>query len=441
MAEVWARLDLEPAEAVRFFAAKGEALAWDYTEVWREANAHAFTVAKATSLEVLRTIRAEVERAIGAGQTFEDFKTRLKPRLETLGWWGRKEVLDGDTGEITQVQLGSVRRLRTIYQTNVQTAYMAGRYQRYLSNVADRPYWRYVAIMDGRTRPAHAALHGKVWRWDDPVWKVIWPPNGWGCRCRIVALTEVEFQSLGVRLEDGRGAIVEQEVVLNKAGDKAIVQGVRYVDAEGGAKEFYPDPGWDYNPGAEWARSDAKGDIPDCAWGGGSVDFAEPGKTCLAGVPGQKTWKDYGRPALRDVPAEMRLPMPAMLERAPDRASAIMLLANVLGVSEQAPLRVVQTPVDEVAIRYEWLAHIVAKDSDARERYGNFILPTLESPFEVWLSEYPDGFRHRYIGLFEEIGLLAIVRINKDGSLLWNMMKAAEAYTNRQREGLLLFGK
>ncbi|MBE2245570.1 MAG: phage head morphogenesis protein, partial [Burkholderiaceae bacterium] len=51
-----ARLDLEPADAVRFFAAKGEALSWDYTDTWREANVHAFTVAKATSLEVLRTI-------------------------------------------------------------------------------------------------------------------------------------------------------------------------------------------------------------------------------------------------------------------------------------------------------------------------------------------------------------------------------------------------
>ena len=81
------------------------------------------------------------------------------------------------------------------------------------------------------------------------------------------------------------------------------------------------------------------------------------------------------------------------------------------------------------------------KDRDRRERYSNFILPTLEAPFEVWLSEYPDGFRHRYIGLFEDLGMLVIVRINKDGSLLWNMMKARDAYMNQQRAGVLLFGK
>ena len=101
-----ARLDLEPADAVRYFAGKGEQLAWDYTELWREANAHAFTVAKVTSTDLLRAIRAEVAKAIGKGQTFEDFKRTLRPRLQDLGWWGTQEVLDADNGELTRVHLG-----------------------------------------------------------------------------------------------------------------------------------------------------------------------------------------------------------------------------------------------------------------------------------------------------------------------------------------------
>lgn len=435
-----ARLDLEPQEAVEYLAGKGNVLAWDYTDVWRDVNAHSFTVAKATSLDVLQAIRSEVAKAVGPGQTFESFKKRLRPRLEELGWWGRKEALDIDTGEITQAQLGSVRRLRTIYQTNVQTAYMAGRYKRYVDNAVARPYWRYVAIMDGRTRPAHAALHGKVFRWDDPIWAILWPPNGWGCRCRVVALTEAEFRALGVPLEDGRGRILEKEVPINRDGDTVTVQGLRYTGTDGKEGVFWPDPGWDYNPGEAWARFDKKGAVPDCDWGG-SADFAEGRKTCLAGVPGQKTWRDYGRPAIADVPKTLRLPTPAMIERAPDRTAALAVLADTLGVSRQAPLRIVKTPVAEVAIRNEWLAHLVGKEQDAREQFANFIIPTLESPFEVWLSEYFDGFRHRYIGLFEDAGFLAIVRLNQDGSLLWNTMRARDVYLDRQRSGLLLFGK
>jgi SPP1 gp7 family putative phage head morphogenesis protein len=440
MPELKANLALTPADAVRFFDAKGEQLAWDYTEVWGEANVHAFTVAKATTQEVLGTIRAEVARAIGAGQTFEDFKKRLKPRLETLGWWGRKEVLDADTGELTQAQLGSVRRLRTMYQTNVQTAYMAGRYKRLLANVADRPYWRYVAVMDGRTRPAHAALNGKVWRWDDPIWQVIFPPNGWGCRCRIVALTEAEFQALGVRLEDGRGAIVEQEVPINRDGDTAVVQGVRYVDAAGKEKVFYPDPGWDYNPGEAWARFDPAGFKGDAVE---AVSITPPSpEGVVKAVEGQKTWQDLGRPDLR-APEVPRLADPGLLPMAPDADTAVAQMLQVL--VPDGRMNVVKTPVEEVAIRPELLPHTVEKREDARERYANYVLATLKDPFEVWLTAYDDGsYRKRYIGVFAaQSDMLVVLRENLDGSLYWdlyNLLNASSKRLNSLREGDLLYG-
>lgn len=36
---------------------------------------------------------------------------------------------------------------------------------------------------DNRVRPEHAALHGTVWRLDDPAAPI--PPVDWGCRCAI----------------------------------------------------------------------------------------------------------------------------------------------------------------------------------------------------------------------------------------------------------------
>lgn len=441
MAVIQARLDLEPADAVRYFAAKGEQLAWDYTDVWREANVHAFTVAKATTHDVLRTIRTEVAKAIGKGQSLEDFKRTLRPRLQDLGWWGTQEVLDGDTGELTRVQLGSNRRLRTIYQTNVQTSYMAGRYKRYLANVADRPYWRYVAILDGRTRPAHAALNGKVFRWDDPIWEVIWPPNGWGCRCRVVALTEAEFHALGVPLEDGRNAIVETEVVLNKAGDTATVKGVRYKDAAGKDQVFRPDPGWDYNPGAEWSRFDPAG------FKGEAIDAApitpKPAAGIAKATEGQKTWQDIGRPDLR-APGVPRLPDPGVLPTMEGADAATNQMTRVL--VPDGKLNIVQTPIEEVIIRPELLPHTVEKRADARERYANYVLATLENPFEIWLTAYDDGsYRKRYIGVFAAANdLLVVLRENRDGSLYWelyNLMQRDSKRLNKLREGQLLFGE
>lgn len=442
MAKLLADLTLEPKDAVAFFVAKGKTISWDYTDVAKEGHVHAFTVAKATTDDVLRTIRAEVDTSIKTGQTFEQFKKTLRPRLMDLGWWGKQEVLDGDTGEITQAQLGSTRRLRTIYQTNVQTAYMAGRYKRYLANAVERPYWRYIAIMDGRTRPAHAALHGKVWRFDDPIWQIIWPPNGWGCRCRIQALTEAEFRALGVPLEMGKGAITSKEVAVNKDGDTVTVQGVRYTDGKGKDKVFWPDPGWDYNPGAAWSRFDPAG------FKGEDIGVAPITPASPAGVikslDGLKTWADYGRPDLRSAGVP-RLTAPAEFPAAVSAADAARMFTQaLLGPTES--MRVVTTPIEQVVIRAELLPHMVEKVDNARERFANFVIPALEDPFEVWLTPYDDGtYRKRYIALFEgRNDMLLIVRENRDGSLFWdlyNLINANSKRLNKLREGTLLYGK
>lgn len=422
-----ARLDLTPEDAVRYFEAKGERLTWDYTESWRADNVHAFTVAKATSLDVLRAIRAEVARAIGDGQTFAEFKRTLRPRLEDLGWWGRQEVLDADTGELTTAQLGSVRRLRTIYQTNVQTAYMAGRYKRQRDNAGDRPYWRYVAIMDDRTRPLHAALNGRVWRWDDPIWEVIYPPNGWGCRCRVVALTESEFRALGVQLENGADAVVELQVPIGRDGETVTVQGVRYRDELGREKVFRPDPGWDYNPGAEWAHFDPAGFRGEPL----AVSPAVAGE--LRAAAELPAWRDLGRPdlATASLPrlADAGFVMPASSQAAADA----MVRAALLG--GQA-LREVVTPVDVVGITAELLPRV----PPGAERLAPYVLPTLQQPLEVWLTPYDDGtYRLRYLALLAGVdGLLMQVRVNRDGTLAWQTFELAAA--DLLRVGTLLYG-
>lgn len=248
MADLQARLDLSPREAVEFFRSKQFRVSWNWFDVWQDIHSQAFTVAKATSYDVLRAIRKEVDNAIGDGMTFEQFKKVLRPRLQDLGWWGRQEMLDADTGEVTQAQLGSDRRLRTIFQTNVQTSYMAGRNARQVENAQDRPWWRYVAVMDGRTRPHHAELNGRVWRYDDPIWDIIYPPNGWGCRCRVVALSNADMERLGLQPERGT-VIVEREVPLGASGEMITVKGVSVRGVGDRNLTFYPDPGWDYNPG------------------------------------------------------------------------------------------------------------------------------------------------------------------------------------------------
>lgn len=168
-------LRLEPELAVDYLRAKGVNITWNWHEQLESAHARAFTVAKATKAEVLDTIRWATEQAIANGTSEREYIKNLEPMLKELGWWGKAMDENGNT-----VQLGSPRRLRTILRTNKSTAYHAARYAQQMENVDEQPYWRYVAVNDSRTRASHLALHGKIYRADDPIWQTMYPPNDWG---------------------------------------------------------------------------------------------------------------------------------------------------------------------------------------------------------------------------------------------------------------------
>ena len=173
-------IGLPPHEAIEYFEAKGYKITWNWYDLWEQAHAKAFTVAKVMRMDILMDIREMINKALKEGITFEQFKKELEPKLRAKGWWGVKFVSHPD-GKVERIVEGTPWRLETIFRTNMQSAYMAGRYKAFMENVDDRPYWQYVAVLDRKTRPAHRALHGKVFRYDDPFWQTHFPPNGFNC--------------------------------------------------------------------------------------------------------------------------------------------------------------------------------------------------------------------------------------------------------------------
>lgn len=182
---------LQPREALAFFRAKGLAQSYDFRDVERDEHARAFTVAKAMSRDVLTDIRDAVDAAIEDGTTLETFKTRLRPLLQARGWWGRQEMADPATGETKRVQLGSPRRLETIFETNLRTAYQAGRWERIQATKAALPFLQYHHTPQRDPRPEHEAWGAQpvILPVDDAWWHVHYPPNGWRCRCWISQLS------------------------------------------------------------------------------------------------------------------------------------------------------------------------------------------------------------------------------------------------------------
>lgn len=240
---------LPPERAVEYFAAKGLRI----TSTWRDlpaaAHAGSFTVAGVLKAEVLGDIRSALDSALASGQTFPQFLQALKPQLKAKGWWGIAH--DPETGEVIKGRAMTPHRLRTVFQTNLQSSYMAGRYKAQSENADRRPYWQYVAILDNRTRPRHRALNGRIFRHDDAAWGVLYPPNGYNCRCRVKALSQSEIDAEGGALSVGEGRMETVDVDLG--GKRGTMPVTGYRDP-GTNKMFLPDPGFDNNPGAGYGR-------------------------------------------------------------------------------------------------------------------------------------------------------------------------------------------
>ncbi|MCZ9059643.1 phage minor head protein [Escherichia albertii] len=198
---------LKPEEAIKYFESKGYVIGFRWHDVKDIANARAFTVAGVLKLDVLKDIRDGLTAALADGGTFREFAAQLEPLLEKKGWLGKRLIVDEDTGELYGRQL-TPRRLRTIFDTNIQSSYNAGRYQQQMANVADRPYFERVAVMDLHTRPKHAALNGFTARADDPVWEYFYVPDGYGCRCRIRARSASDVEKYGLTVQSSEGRLL-----------------------------------------------------------------------------------------------------------------------------------------------------------------------------------------------------------------------------------------
>jgi SPP1 gp7 family putative phage head morphogenesis protein len=245
MLDIKAMFKLSPALAIKHFKNKGNACTWDWYELWQSAHKKTFTVAKAMREDILSDIRSAVEKALSEGQTFQGFQKELKPMLQKKGWWGEVIVVD-KAGIAQKAQLGSMHRLKTIYSVNMQTSYMAGRYQTQIENTDNRPFWEYIAVLDEQTRPEHAELHGLVFRYDDPFWNSFYPPNGWRCRCRVNALSNYNMESKKLKPNKSAGLLSEeQKLVSKKSGEYKPV--TVYTDPLTGRK-ITPDVGWSHNP-------------------------------------------------------------------------------------------------------------------------------------------------------------------------------------------------
>lgn len=175
-------LDLE--DAISYFSRLMPVDINDYRQLQTDLKAKYFTIAEAEGQAMVEQLKGYVQQAIEKGTTLEEFKKNANDLFGQMG-----------------LEPADPWKLETAFRTNVQTAYGAGNYEKYQDpDLKDMlPYFRYSAILDSGTRPTHRAMNGFIAARDDPIWDEWWPPNGFNCRCGVVAINKYKAEREGIK--------------------------------------------------------------------------------------------------------------------------------------------------------------------------------------------------------------------------------------------------
>lgn len=237
--------NMEPKEIVEYFEKKGLKTSYDWHEVYGEAHAKAFTVAKMTELDLLKDTKKLLEKSLKEGQSYNQFQKEAMELFAKKGWTGKRIDVDSE-GNAKVVELGTPRRIKKIFNCNMNSAYAVGRYKELCEEADVAPYWQYMCIIDEKTRPEHLLMHGKVFRADDDFWTHFFPPNGWNCRCFVKSLTKGMLERKGLTVENSENKISSTKVKVG--GEEKEIPTYSFID--GGVERILkPDAGWETNLG------------------------------------------------------------------------------------------------------------------------------------------------------------------------------------------------
>ncbi len=245
---------MDKTQLIEYFNKKGYAITSNWDDLWQQAHAHAKTIAGETKVTILEEVFNGIEKGLKKNHNRRLIAQDIAETLAKKGWYynHRGDSLFKQPALQAQEEAikGNVNRLKLIVRQNAQSAYMSSAYKRYMDNVDDRPYWQYLAIMDGSTRHSHAQLHNKVFMYDNPIWDRIFPPNGFNCRCRVSTLSKRDMERNGLEVSTAE--------MTKKKLDKAVPEGkerYRYgFNTDNNPQKFWVDDGFAYNAGKEQAK-------------------------------------------------------------------------------------------------------------------------------------------------------------------------------------------
>ncbi|SHI60651.1 PBECR2 nuclease fold domain-containing protein [Halodesulfovibrio aestuarii] len=345
---------LPPEVAIAYWKDKVPVSASEYKALNESARSRAFAVSSLARVDQVAAMQDAIGRAIKDGETFEDFKKRI--------------VEIAKNAELRPWQLAN------IYRTNIQSAYMAGRYTQMKRTTKSRPYWRYVAVGDQQTRLDHLALHGKVYPHDHEFWDSFFPPNGFGCRCSVQSLSDFQMRKRGLKAEKDMPGIVH-------AKHPATGEPLPPVRPK-------PDAGFAANVGKNWHSGLTPSELPDET----QLVSKTHGAVCRASIAFAGHQKGAGcTPPLAELEERHILPVTAadLLPEGLSSEQYVKAFLSEFGLPSVKASTLHTLPSGHPVVISKSLfidkkTGLWKVKKSGREQHLRLLARTIKNPFEVW---------------------------------------------------------
>ena len=162
-------------DAADYLRARGVEPAAEFYARLEHLRKEAWTLAKISDIEQIEQVKQSLIQALQEGKSFREWQQALTPEMLALPQHYQE----------------------TVFRTAVLSSYNGAKWTHFRAHAERRPILRYIAINDGRTRPAHRALHGLMMPVGDERWANLAPPLGFNCRCSLVSLSDKQAKALG----------------------------------------------------------------------------------------------------------------------------------------------------------------------------------------------------------------------------------------------------
>lgn len=258
----------------------------------------------------------------------------------------------------------------------------------------DSEYLEYSTVGDHRVRPTHAALDKFTALKTDPVWRRIYTPNGFGCRCTVIP---------------GKGQNAEK--------------GLTSIQANTMMKAELKDTIFDNNVGI--SRVIFKDNHP----------YFENAK----GKTQQLSWQQYGLPSKEKI--EMRtlpqFPVKTVKEyfdwwnKQPKHGADDILITDITGK------KILLGSSEGKAGKPEdyFKRHVLQKEKETRYRYAAEVKNVLSKPDEIWSNE--NG--RLYVKYYDQGAIVVAADQQLEAKTIY--MADNNGSLERVRRGVLLYNK